>query len=108
MKTIKFLNDSKPYNIMAENERYIICSRIYSVQESKEEATQWDKDLESKLKEHWEELDGLEKLKWFNDFDFWVGDSDKAFKLEQEIKYLELGERPTEYEEDTQCYTIVE
>lgn len=107
-REIKFQNDTKPYNVMAEDDRYVICSRIYTVKESKEEAEQWDKDLESKLKEHWEELDGLEKLKWDDNFDFWVGDSTEAFNKEQEIKYLELGERPTEYQEDTQCYTIVD
>jgi len=105
---IKFINDTKPYNVMIEDERYIICSRIYTVKESKEEAEQWDKNLESKLKEHWEELDELEKLKWDGNFDFWSGDSTEAFNKEQEIKYLELGERPTEYEEDTQCYTLVD
>lgn len=108
MKEIKFKTDNKPYNIMAEDERYIICSRVYSVQESKEEAEQWDKDLESKLKEHWEELNELEKLKWDDDFEYWSGDSKEAFNREKEIKYLELGERPAEYEEDTQCYTIVD
>ena len=109
MKTIVFEDSPKEtFNIMQEDERYIICSRIYTVEESKQEAEQWDKDLESKLKEHWEELDELEKLKWDDDFDFWSGDSTEAFNKEQEIKYLELGERPTEYEEDTQCYTIVD
>ena len=109
MKTIVFENSlNETFNVMAEDERYIICSRIYTVEESKQEAEQWDKDLESKLKEHWEELDRLEKLKWDSDFEFWSGDSIEAFNKEQEIKYLELGERPTEYEEDTQCYTIVD
>ena len=109
MKTIVFENSlNETFNVMAEDERYIICSRVYTVKESKEEAEKWDKDLESKLKEHWEELDGLEKLKWDSDFEFWSGDSIKAFNKEREIKYLERGERPTEYEEDTQCYTIVD
>lgn len=93
---------------MVEDERYIICSRVYTVQESKEEAEQWDKDLDSRLKEVWEELSELEKSEWDNDFDYWSGDSNKAYEFEQEIKYIELEERPREYEEDTQCYTIID
>lgn len=108
MKQIKFINDTKPYNVMVEDERYTICSRIYTVQESKEGAEQWDKDLDSRLKEHWEELDWFEKLKWEDNFDFWLDDSAEAFIKEKEITYLELGERPREYEEDTQCYTIID
>lgn len=109
MKTIVFENSpNETFNIMQEDERYIICSRIYTVEESKQEAEQWDKDLESKLKEHWEELDELEKLKWDDGFDFWSINCINALKIEREIQYLEIGERPTEYEKDTQCYTIVD
>ena len=109
MKTIVFENSlNETFNVMAEDERYIICSRIYKVEESKQEAEQWDKDLESKLKEHFEELIESEKENWNNNFEFWSINCINALKIEQEIKYLELGERPTEYEEDTQCYTIVD
>ncbi|MCT7643881.1 hypothetical protein [Aliarcobacter butzleri] len=108
MKKIKFINDSKPYNVMVEDERFMVCSRVYTIQESIEEAKEWDKNLESKLKEHWEDLDLSEKEKWNDDFEYWSGESDEAFNKEQQIKYLELGERPTEYKEDTQCYTIVD
>lgn len=109
MKTIIFENSlNETFNIMQEDERYIICSRIYTVKESKEEAEQWDKDLESKLKEHFEELIESEKENWNNNFEFWSLNCINALKIEQEIKYLELGERPTEYEEDAQCYTIVD
>lgn len=90
MKQIKFINDNKPYNIMVEDDRYMICSRIYSVGESIEEAKEWDNLLDSKLKEYWEELDELEKEKWDNDFTYWIGDSNEAFNKEQEIKYIKL------------------
>jgi hypothetical protein len=91
-RTIQFEDTNETFNIMLEDEIFIICSRFYTVDESKKNAKEWDNLLQEFLEE--------------NNIDTCGEYSNKYFEYKQKFMKKE-GERPTELDEDTQCYTIV-
>jgi hypothetical protein len=88
MTTITFKDTKETFEIMAQDNRYLICQRPYTVAESKKEAKKWDDDI-AELK---------------------IGLTDE--EIEDEFLYCddhyELGVRPQDFDEDTFCYTIVD
>ena len=101
MKTIVFSdNPSETFNIMAEDDRFMVCSRVYTAIESKEEATKWDKGRLAHLDAE------FEAQQVFSDRDEWEW-SDHCAECSSDYHY-DNGERPVEYDKDTQCYTIVD
>ncbi|MFY4844628.1 hypothetical protein ACOTVP_08825 [Aliarcobacter butzleri] len=106
MREIKFINDNKPYNIMVEDERFMICSRVYTTKEREQEQEDWDLELEELYKIVWKSKTKKEKKDYFSNFDYWQ-DSKEADKIREEYIY-ENGEQPERISEDMQCYTIVD
>lgn len=101
MKTIVF--DDSPnetFNIMVEDNRFMICSRIYTIQESTDEAKKYDDELEEFLE------DGFHFSEKYTEYELYE-DSSEYTEKEREFSHIR-GERPVEYNEDTQCYTIVD
>lgn len=88
MSKITFKDTGETFEVMAQDERYIICQRLYTVAESKREAKEWDVDI-AELKK------GLTEEEIEAEFIF----SDD---------HHDLGVRPSELDKDTFCYTIVD
>lgn len=106
MKEIKFLNDDKTYNIMVEDDRYMICSRVYTVEERQLEQNYWNSDLDDFLKLFWKSKSDEERELYLDNFDYWE-DSSECDELRDAFIY-ENGEQPESINEDLQCYTIVD
>ena len=100
-------NDSpeETFNIMAYDDRFMVCSRIYTIAEAKIECDIWDTKLEDYLKDCWNDLEDKSK---FENFDDWRYEKDCGFKHQQIFTYQIESERPCEPDEDTQCYTLVD
>ena len=101
MKTIAFKDTDEIFNVMAEDERYIIGVRPYTIQERDGEIKEWSDELNRVLKEDYE--DGEYEFDTFDDYyDCSVADEVRAdFQREN-------GECPEELSEDTFAYTIVD
>lgn len=87
MRKIQFLEEDMPYEIMACDERYLICQRSYTVKENREDIVRW--------------RDGLFAL--LEDYD----DDDDVEHVERDY-IADNGEIPEELREDTFFYTIVD
>lgn len=106
MREVKFINDNKHYNVMLEDKRFMICSRVYTVKEREQEQEDWGLALEELYKIVWNSKTKKEKKDYFSNFDYWQ-DSKESDKIREEYIY-ENGERPESINEDLQCYTIVD
>lgn len=45
MENIQFLEEDMPYEIMARDDRFLICQRPYTVKENKEDIAKWKDGL---------------------------------------------------------------
>ena len=99
--SIKFINDEYPYNIMIKSDRYIICSRWYTIKESELEAENWDLEFDEYCKNHIANSDNYDNIE---DFQY----TKEYYRVKVNFERYEQGERPEEVSEDTQCYTIID
>ena len=102
MKTITFMDTDEIFNVMAEDERYIIAVRPYTIQERDSEIKEWNKTIEEALKEEWES-----DTKQCFDYEEFCEDSVIAENL-REYVIDEIGRCPEELSEDTFAYTIID
>jgi len=102
MKTIAFKDTDEVFNVMAEDKRYIIASRLYTIAERNSEIKEWSDGLNRMLEEEHENYNrGFDA---FNDF---FEDCSEILELEQQYRY-DNGDCPQELLEDTFCYTIID
>ena len=103
MKSIVFSDSpDELFNIMAKDDRFMICSRIYTVAESTKEAKRWDHDKENYLVNIFEtEVDNEV------DYDDWRHETGQSLVHEQNFSY-DNGERPVELDDNSFCYVIVD
>ena len=106
MKIIVF-EDKEKFEVMAEDNRFLICQRLYTVEESNEELKKWNDDKQEVLKEEWTNLNNKEKEKWDDDFDYWDDESKEAEEIREWYKD-ENREQPESINENTFTYTIVD
>jgi len=100
MNTIVFEDTKETFNIMARDNRYLVCSRIYTVDESYEACCEYDKGLRKSVEFYYSVQDEC------NDFEDYF-DTKDYLKCLRDYE-ADNGNRPIEYEEDTQCYTLVD
>jgi len=103
MSTITFKDTNETFEIMAQDKRYLICQRPYTVAERALEIKKHDEGFEEALKEEFETV-----AKHFNyDYDEFCDDDDQRDRIWDNYSD-ECGEQPEPLSEDTFCYTIVD
>ena len=103
MKTITFKDTSETFEIMAQDERYIICQRPYIVAERALEIKKYDNGLEEALRQQFKDV----AEEWDYDYDEFC-DDDTEYDNVYDYYQDENGDQPEPLSEDTFCYTIVD
>lgn len=102
MSTITFKDTGETFEIMAHDERYIICQRPYTVQERDSEIKEWSDSLQNQLTEEYDaDNRGYDSLDNFLEYCLEVEEIEQNHRQEN-------GSCPEEIEKDTFCYTIVD
>lgn len=102
MKTITFKDTDETFEIMTQDERYIICQRPYTVAERDSEIKEWSDELNQNL-----DAEYIDDSRGFNTFDDFYEDCLEVEDIEREHRY-QYGDCPEALSEDTIYYTVVD